>query len=210
VVRETVDVYITFVDGESRSIDPEADSVSLKVTASNGAVAHLLQAGSVTRPTGNTPSGLSFRNVAAVTAEVPPPLTDREQWLLVSTLARNFNGVLAVDRLRGVLATFDFRARADVTARQRLENLLGAIERLEARPFDMFIDGRPTRSRRIVLGVREERIGGEGELHLLGSVMNAFLAVFAAVNTHHVFRIEGISSNVGYEWPARPGEPRPS
>jgi len=209
VLRETLEIYITFVDGETHAIDPEADSVSLRVTASNGPVAHLLTAGMVNMPTGNTPSGLAVNNVATVTAEVPPPLTDREQWALLSSLARNFNSIVDVDRLRGVLTTFDFRARSDVTTRQRRDNLLQAIERMKVEPFDLFIDGRPTRSRRITLGVREDQIGGEGELYLFGSVINAFLSVYASVNAHHVFRIEGISSNAVYEWSPRLGEADP-
>ncbi len=208
VVRDTVDLYITFVDGETRSIDPEADSVSLRVTASNGPVAHLLTAGMVNQPTGNTPSGLSVTNVATVSAEVPPPLTDLEQWALISSLARNFNAIGNVERLRSVLSAFDFRARVDVTARQRRDNLLAAVEGLEPQPFDLFIDGRPTRSRRIALKVREDLIGGEGELYLFGAVLDAFLSAYAAINAHHVFRVEGISSNTVYEWAPRQGEAR--
>ena len=204
-----IDLSVSFVNGREEFVSPKAETITLRIDATNGGVAHLLPIGSVTQATADTPGSVSFRNISTVTHEVAPPLTDGIQWRLVSSLARNFGSLLSVEALRAVIDAYDFRAAYDVAERQQLDNLLSAISAVEVEPFDLFLDGRPVRSRRIVLKISENAIGGEGELFLFGSVMNVLFAAYSAVNSHHLLRIVGIDSNAVYEWAPRIGEASP-
>lgn len=205
-LTDGIDHYVSFVDGETMRPGAPADSATVRITASNGAIAHFLSSGSVTRSSGSTPSAVAFRNITTVSAEVPPPFRDDLLWTLVSNLARNFGSIVDLDVLKSVIASLHFRARIDVSARQDMDNLLAGLHAIHVEPFDLFIDGRPVRSRRIVLRVREDIIGGEGEMFLFGSVMNAFFAALASVNSHHILRLEGVNTKVTYEWKPRRGE----
>ncbi|WP_018699492.1 type VI secretion system baseplate subunit TssF [Amorphus coralli] len=204
-----IDLVVAFINGREEFISPRAETITLRIDATNGAVAHFLPIGSITQPTADTPGSVSFRNVSTVTNEVAPPLSDGIQWRLISSLARNFGSLLSVEALRAVIDAYDFRAAYDVAERQQLDNLLAAIQAVEVEPFDLFLDGRPVRSRRIVLKISENVIGGEGELFLFGSVMNVFFAAYSAVNSHHQLRVIGIDSNAVYEWAPRIGEASP-
>lgn len=208
-VTNGIDIEISFVNGREQSVDPRAETITMRIDVTNGGVAHLLPIGSVTQPTGDTPGSVSFRNISTVTHEVAPPLTDGIQWRLISSLARNFGSLLSVEALRAVIDAYDFRAAYDVSERQQLDNLLAAIVSIEVEPFDLFLDGRPVRSRRILLKVREAAIGGEGELYLFGAVMDVVFAAYSAVNSHHVLRVIGVDSNAVYEWTPRIGEASP-
>src|SRR5690606_28817251 len=108
-----------------------------------------------------------------------------------------------------VIASYDFRALNDVLARRQLETLLEAIVGFSASPFDLFIDGRPIRSRRLTLEIAESKIGGEGEMFLFGAVMDAFLAAYAAINSHHILRVVRTESNAEYTWTPRTGTADP-
>ncbi|MDQ0314293.1 type VI secretion system baseplate subunit TssF [Amorphus orientalis] len=208
-VTNGIDMEISFVNGREQAMDPRAETITMLIDVTNGGVAHLLPIGSVTQATGDTPGSVTFRNVSTVTNEVAPPLNDGIQWRLISSLARNFGSLLSVEALRAVIDAYDFRAAYDVAERQQLDNLLAAIISIDVEPFDLFLDGRPVRSRRIVLRVSESAIGGEGELFLFGSVMDVFFAAYASVNSHHVLRVIGVDSNAVYEWAPRIGEASP-
>ncbi|WP_027584486.1 type VI secretion system baseplate subunit TssF, partial [Bradyrhizobium sp. Ai1a-2] len=70
---------------------------------------------------------------------------------------------------------------------------------------DHVVRGAPIRMRNIELAVVDSKIGGEGELFLLGAVLDAFLATFAGINILHRFSVRGTESNAKYTWPARTG-----
>ncbi|MGY4431022.1 type VI protein secretion system component VasA [Bradyrhizobium sp. F1.13.1] len=55
----------------------------------------------------------------------------------------------------------------------------------------------------------DSKIGSEGELFLLGSVLDAFFATFAGINMLHRFSVRGTESNAHYAWPARIGSMTP-
>lgn len=209
VLRTGVDHYLAFVDAQERDIDPLAETVSLRLGCSNGALAALIPVGGVCVPAAGTPGTVDFRNIASVAAEVPPPIHDNHLWRLIANLARNFGSIIQLETLKTVIASYDFRALNDVLARRQLETLLEAIVGFSASPFDLFIDGRPIRSRRLTLEIAESKIGGEGEMFLFGAVMDAFLAAYAAINSHHILRVVGTESNAEYTWTPRTGTADP-
>lgn len=205
VVGNAIDHYVAFVDGADRLVTPPIEVVSLKLAASNGRLAQRLAVGDVDQAGWNTPSTVSFTNIASVLGEVPPPIEDALLWRLVSNLARNFRSIVGVEPLRALIASHDFRALHDAQARRRLELLLAGIEGFTDEPGDAIVRGAPVRLRRLTLTVAESRIGGEAEAFLLGSVLDAFLTAYASINSLHRFTIRGSEQNIAYGWPMRRG-----
>lgn len=209
VVGRRIDHYMSFVSRLDRRVVPAAETVSIELTCSSGRLAERLPVGSVDQPGLNTPSGLSFENIARVTGEVPPPLADGLLWRLVASLACNFNSVADIGTLKQLIATFDFRAVHDEQARRRLELLLDGLEGFEHGSGDMVVRGVPVRIRHYTLICQESKVGGEAEMFLLGSVLERMLSAFATVNSMHQFAIRGSETNVRFEWPPRRGTAQP-
>ncbi|MCP1835403.1 type VI secretion system protein ImpG [Bradyrhizobium sp. USDA 4532] len=205
VVGRGVDHYVSFVDRLDIGQHPPIDVASLQLTCSNGPIADRLPIGSVDLPTSDTPRSVTFSNITAVVAEVPPPVSDGLLRRLTANLARNYGAMANVDALRTVLASYEFRAVYDVQARRRLELLLEGLDQFVSTDTDHVVRGAPIRMRNIEMAVIDSKIGGESELFLLGAVLDAFFATFAGINMLHRFSVRGTESNAHYLWPARSG-----
>jgi type VI secretion system protein ImpG len=205
VVGAGIDHYVAFVDGTDRTAAPAAEVVSLKLLASNGRLAERLGPGQIDQPGSQTPATVTFSNLVGVAPEVPPPIADALLWRLVAGLARNFGSIVGAERLRALVAAYDFRALVDAQARRRLELLLDGIRGFEEAPGDALVRGAPVRLRRLSLTLAESRLGGEAEMFLFGAVMDAFLGVYAGINSLHRFEVRGAETNARYTWPPRRG-----
>ncbi|MGY8668611.1 type VI secretion system baseplate subunit TssF [Bradyrhizobium sp. UFLA05-109] len=209
VIGRGIDHYVSFVDRLDITQHPPIDVVSLRLTCSNGPIAERLPVGAVDQPSSDTPRSVTFSNITAVVAEVPPPINDGLLRRLTANLARNYGPMVNIDALRTVISSYDFRAVYDIQARRRLELLLEGLDRFVTTDTDHVVRGAPIRMRNIELSVADSKIGSEGELFLLGSVLDAFLATFAGINMLHRFSVRGTESNAHYTWPARSGKITP-
>ncbi|MEO1200583.1 MAG: type VI secretion system baseplate subunit TssF, partial [Pseudomonadota bacterium] len=194
VVRSGVDHYLSFLTRLDQVGRPDVETVSVGLTCSNGPLAERLPIGSIDQPTALTPANLTFTNVAGVAGEVPPPAEDDLLWRLIANLARNFGSLVDADALRITLSAYDFRAVADAQSRRRLDLLLEGIVDFEQRGIDILLQGRPVRGREIVLDVMESKLGGEPEMFLFGSVLDAFFSAYASVNSLHRFALSGLEA----------------
>ena len=208
ITDRRADTYLSFVERgiELASADPEVISVKLKCT--NGVLAERLGVGSIDQPGAELPAGLSVSNITSVSPEIPAPIGSNLLWRLISNLARNYGSFANVGALRSAIATYDFQAIRDAQARRRLVLLLESLERFEVDTRDTVIRGIPARLRHMTLAINENKLGGEAELFLFGSVMDAFFANYVAVNSLHQFAAEGIDSKVLFKWPSRFGSGR--
>jgi type VI secretion system protein ImpG len=205
IVGRGVDHYVSFVDRLDVNQRPPIEVASLQLTCSNGPIADRLPVGSIDQPASDTPRSVNFSNITVVTPEVPPPVTDGLLRRLTANLARNYGAMANVDTLRTVISAYDFRAVFDVQARRRLELLLEGLDGFVTTDTDHVVRGAPIRMRNIELGLADSKIGGEGELFLFGSVLDAFFATYAGINMLHRFSVRGTESNARYTWPPRTG-----
>ncbi|CAN1523877.1 COG3519 Type VI protein secretion system component VasA [Rhabdaerophilaceae bacterium] len=204
-VGQGVEHYLAFVTRQDATADAKLDMASVQLTCSNGPLTQRLGIGSVDRPHAETPSGLVFRNVTAVTREAQPPVGDAILWRLISNLSRNYGTISDVASLRSLIASYDFRAVYDSQARRRLELMLEGIESIRSSSENALLRGVPMRVRKVVLQAAESKLGGEGELFLLGAVIDSLLGAYAGINTLHRFSAEGTETNARYRWPLRIG-----
>jgi type VI secretion system protein ImpG len=205
IVGRGVDHYVSFVDRLDVNQRPPIEVASLQLTCSNGPIADRVPVGAIDQPSADTPRAVHFSNITAVTPEVPPPITDGLLRRLTANLARNFGSMANVDTLRTVIAAYDFRAVFDVQARRRLELLLEGLDGFVTADTDHVVRGAPIRMRNIELGMADSKIGGEAELFLFGSVLDAFFSTYAGINMLHRFSVRGTESNARYTWPPRTG-----
>lgn len=205
VTGRNVDTYISFVDGHDAGTVPPTETISLALTCTNGRLAELVPAGAVTKPTGNTPGFVSFRNIATVTPSYPPPIEQGMIWRLVSNMSLNYLSLVSVEALRVLLSAYDFRAIYDAQARRRLELMLDGIKEVQTRPTDWLVKGYPVRGIHVRIEIEESKMGGAGDVFLFGSVLDRFLTLYSSVNSLHRLTIHGIESNAEWQWQAKMG-----
>jgi type VI secretion system protein ImpG len=206
VLASGVDHYLSFVTRLDQVGMPQTETVSMKLTCSNGAFASRFGIGSVKRPTSSTPGQLEFSNITPILSEVPPPLDDQILWTLIANLARNFASLIDVDALRTVVGSYDFRANVDKQAAQQRDLLLQSFRRFERKGIDIIRGGRPVRAWQLALSVSESQMGGEGEMYLFGMVLDHFLKSYASINSLHRLSVTGIDQNTTFRWSPTWGE----
>lgn len=209
VVGTGVDTYISFVRDDGSEIVPDVETVSLAVTCTNGRLAEHIVTGHLDQPTSSTPSFVRFRNIQAISPQVPPPIGVGLLWPLISNMALNFGSLLTVDAIRVLISTYHFRAHFDAQERRRLDLMVEGTSEVSYKAMDWILRGFPVRGTDIQLLVEESKFGGEGEVFLFGTVLNRFLDLFANINSVHRLRMRGSERNVVYQWPIRTGT-RPS
>ena len=202
----TVPVYLSFVTAAGGAADVDA-VVSVDLLCTNRDLPLRLRSGDVCRPTSDVPSTLAFRDIGAMAAPAPAPVGGDGLWRLFAHQIVALNHFKDRDALRVLLQLFDFRARRNQSARQKLESLLDAVMAVAARP-ETCLAGRPkaiTRGTHIELQVHEDRFSYLGELFLIGNVLDRFLAESAEINSFTALSIRGMDHDLQLRWPTRLG-----
>lgn len=206
VLGEGVDHYVSFVSRLNEAGLPPTETVSLRLTCSNGKLAGRFGIGTVVQATASTPAKLVFSNITPILTEVPPPLDDRVLWTLIANLSRNYASMIDVEALRTVIGAYDFRANVDKQGAQQRDLLLQSFQSFERRGVDIFRNGRPVRAFELTLTVSEKLMGGEAEMYLFGTVLDQFLKSYSSINSLHRFSITGTDSNAVHQWAPKWGE----
>jgi type VI secretion system protein ImpG len=206
--RSGVETFISFPADPGRRGPSRDEVISLELTCSNGHLADGLPPARIRFATGNSPEFASYRNLSVATESAAPPLSDSLDWKAVSNLALNFVGVQDLASLRAVLRTYDFVGLWNRAAERERERRLEGIVDIDHRPRDWLVRGIPLRGMRTTLGVQESNYASEGDMYLFFSVLSAFLAHYASINSFHQLVVEGRESRERYEWPRMAGRER--
>jgi type VI secretion system protein ImpG len=206
VVGKGVDTYIAFVGADERHVLPPTETVSLQLTCSNRNLAEKLHAGDIATATGSSPEFSTFRNITAVSPSMMPPLEAGLHWRLISGMALNYVSLASIEAFRNILAVYDFRALHDRQAERVSQLRLDGLLQARVEPIDLLHRGLPIRGLRTHLEMRESNFAGEGDMFLLASILNVFLALYASVNSFHQLVVRGVEHGEVYQWPTRIGQ----
>jgi type VI secretion system protein ImpG len=205
VIGRGAEVWVSFVDGMDGSLVPQVDIVTVEVTCSNGQAAELVPIGGIDqRAVGSLATG-AFRNITPVLPEVPPPLGGDTLWRLVAGLSRSLQPLDDIEALRTLIAGYDLRAVEDEQAHRRLELLLGGLREIATEGFDTVVRGLPARGRQVVLTVDRSGFAGLEDVFLFGTVFDAFLGVYAGLNTAYRLVVREVQTNTQFRFPTRAG-----
>jgi len=189
--------------------DPDAwselDTISVETTCTNRGLPTRLGPGDIATPTTETPGAFQFRNIGSPSAPIQPPLGDEVHWRLLSHMTLDLRRLADRDSLCTALSLYDFRARSDRQARRRLDNLLGAISAVTAERGTELLDGVPVHGTEMQVQIDEEKAGGEGEVYLLGTVIDELLAQYVSLNSFSRLRMHCTGNNEVFRWNARIG-----
>lgn len=151
---------------------PETETLSLELTCTNGRLCNELAIGDIRKPLGNA----SYRNISRPTTPIYPRFGGGSEWSFISHMALNMLSLGDAAALRRILELYDFERRPE--NRRRIE----ALTRASTRSIERLIGGALVRGTEIVIEIDHTRFDEEGEILLLGEVLNEFLALYASTN----------------------------
>jgi type VI secretion system protein ImpG len=162
---------------------PDIDFLSIDVRASNGLAARALRIGDVRMPTSTSPSGVTFRNITAVTPYAPPPYGEDLRWRTLAMMTLSALPITDPRALRTLLTILDLRDPGQSQAARAHAQRVASIREVDVAPGRARAPStEPGRSPDLVFGhevrvtVSQEGFDGEGEVLVFGDVLSRLFA----------------------------------
>lgn len=184
----------------------EREWLSIALTCSNGDLPHKLHIGELSLVTQSTPSFATYHNLTRPTRAYPPMLDGQVQWALISNLALNNLSLSSPASLKAVLQVYDFIGAHDLPHQRATQRRLDSIRQVRTAPVDWLIKGIPVRGRRTTLTMDPSGFSNAGDLHLFGSVLSHFMALYASTNAFHQLEVINTADGSAFTWPMRTGQ----
>lgn len=205
---DCIETYISIVDGGKAAEAFLTQTISLELLCTNRLLPLSLGVGDISTLADSTDEAVDFKNIIPVTPPYTPPLEGDILWRLLSNMAMNYIPLTNLEAMKGIVATYDFRAVHDSRRARALSNTLQGMTGISTEETDRIYRGLPMRGSRTQLVLNHRKFSCEGEMFLFASVLNEFLALYATVNSFHQLAVREEKSGEEYLWPARLGSRR--
>jgi type VI secretion system protein ImpG len=206
-VDEGTDVFVSFVDDSARTVYPDLDAVTARLTCFNADLPSRLPFGD---PNGDfeMPGGGPIAKIVTLikpTSVLQPPLGKAQLWRLISLLSLNYVSVLegGAEALRELLRLHHYSGALFG------EKQIQGIRDVRGGPCYARIAGEHgitfARGHRLEIDFDENQFAGSG-VYLLASVLERFMGMNASLNSFCVLAARSIQrKEVIREWSPRAG-----
>jgi len=204
---EAIDVYLSLVDMSGKPIRPNVDTVTVRLTCTNGDLPSRL-------PFGNEKGDLDLEGAAPIkrivmlkkpAGTIRPPTGRNALWRLISHLSLNYLSLVEDGReaLQHILRLYNFADSAYI------QKQIEGITRLNSeRHFARVISEYGisfARGTRVHIELDEEQFVGGG-VYLFASVLERFLALYVSLNSFSQLVVHTVQRREELEqWPPRAG-----
>jgi type VI secretion system protein ImpG len=204
---EAIEVYLSLVDMSGKPIRPNVDTVTVRLTCTNGDLPSRL-------PFGNEKGDLDLEGAAPIkrivmlkkpSSTIRPPTGRNAQWRLISHLSLNYLSLVEDGRpaLQHILRLYNFTDSAYI------EKQIEGVAKLESeRHFARVISEFGisfARGTRILLELDEEQFVGGGA-YLFAAILERFLALYVSLNSFSQLVVRTVQRReVLEQWPPRAG-----
>jgi type VI secretion system protein ImpG len=186
--------------------DLQTETLSLKIRCTNASLPENLQIGDISQATETSPLLADFTNLRPPTATRQPPIGKESLWRLLSHLYLNYLPLADKDNLQALVKLYIFpetKDRAGVLAGiKRAE----AVQDVAVSTTSRLVSGVMMRGQHIEVKLEPTGFASLGDMYQFGSILDAFLAGYAAVNCFTRLAVEDPYKKERFEWPARIGE----
>jgi type VI secretion system protein ImpG len=205
---EAIDVYLSLVDLSGKPVRPNVDTVTVRLTCTNGDLPSRL-------PFGNDRGDLELEGAAPVkrimilkkpTGTIRPPTGGHALWRLISHLSLNYLSLVAdgKDALQHILRLYNFTDSAFVQ-----KQIEGITKVDSSRHFARVISEHGisfARGTRVRMELAEEQFVGGG-VYLFASVLERFMALYVSLNSFSQLTVAtNQRREVLAQWPPRAGQ----
>jgi type VI secretion system protein ImpG len=204
---EAIDVYLSLVDLSGKPVRPNVDTVTVRLTCTNGDLPSRL-------PFGNDKGDLDLEGAAPIkrilmlkkpTGTIRPPTGRNALWRLISHLSLNYLSLVEDGReaLQHILRLYNFTDSAYI------QKQIEGITKVEsARHFARVISEHGisfARGTRVQLELDEEQFVGGG-VYLFASVLERFMGLYVSMNSFsQLVTTTTQRREVLEQWPPRAG-----
>lgn len=203
-VDDSIEHYLSFAYPPGGP-EPVQETLSLKLTLTNGFLPERLKIGDICEQTSDSPGLVDFRNIMPPTLPVDPPLDKNTLWKLISHLSLNLSRYANADTIKNILNLYvlpEGKNKAQISANKKR---VDGIQDFSVMPVDRMVNALIMRGQKIQATMRQDHFAGPGDLHVFASVLNVFMGMYSSMNTFTQFELKDSISGETFLWPCRLG-----
>lgn len=201
--RPQLALQFAYPPAETAAIAEE--TLSVKLTCSNGDLPQRLKTGDICQPTSTTPELVEFTNIMRPTLPIDPPLSGGLLWKLLSHLSLNLLSMANVNNLVEMLRLYIFKHDRDKGRISSNEKRLQGIEDFSVEEISRLHKGHMMRGQKIRVVARSDYFAGQGDFCLFGTVLENLFSEYCSMNTFIQLELRDSVSGETYAWPIRIG-----
>ncbi|MCI5224315.1 MAG: type VI secretion system baseplate subunit TssF [Candidatus Electrothrix sp. AR4] len=181
------------------------ETLTVRLTCSDGELPAELKPGAINRPTADTPELIEFTSLMQPTRPIDPPISGDILWYFLSHFSLNLFSLTDVDSLRKLLRLYIFSHGRDRGRVEANEKRINGIETYTVQPINRLVRGVMMRGQRLDITIRADHFAGLGDFYLFGVVLDEFFSEYAGMNSFTQLNIMNSNSGEVFAWPARIG-----
>ncbi|MFH1197534.1 MAG: type VI secretion system baseplate subunit TssF [bacterium] len=201
---DMAETYIR-VFGTSMELDlfPK-EILSLQSTLSNGFLPPAyLDVGTINQPL-NFPTGIEVSNITLPSEVMECPDFQNFLWSIIAHLSVSYNSLADTETLKSILHLYNWAKSHNHPNKKKIEGISKVLP-----PVVKSVIKNQSLIRGIEFRIEidpDKYESGEGEIHLLGMVLNRFLSQYVTLNSYVFLTITELGTNRQYKWEPIPGE----
>lgn len=197
---------LSLIHGDKRPYLGNREVLNVHLTCTNSNLPQQLDVGDINLINQTTPPFATYRNLTRPTRQYPAMFDGQTQWTLMSNLSLIRLSLSSPAALKAVLQVYDFIAPHDLQQHSNTQRRLNGIQHVSTKPIDHLVKGLPVRGSKTTLAVDPAAFSNAGDLHLFGSVLSHFMALYASEHAFEQLEIINTALHTRYTWPARTGQ----
>ena len=191
--------------GPSMELDSfPKETLSIEATLSNGFLpSAYLEAGSIKEPV-NFPAGIEASNITVPQEMLGCPDRQNYLWSLIAHLSVSYSTLADADSFKSILNLYNWTKSHNHPNKKRIN---GIVKIYKPKLVSKVINQSLIRGIEFHIEVDpKEYEQGEGEIHLMGTVINSFLSQYVTINSYIFLKITETGTGKEYSWQPVTGE----
>ncbi len=209
IVRKPLqsDMSETFIRLFGPSMEEEIfpkETLSIEATLSNGFLpSAYLEVGSIKEPL-DFPPGIEASNITVPVEVLESPEKQNYLWSLIAHLSVSFSTLAETDTFKSILNLYNWAKAHNHPNKKRIES----IKKIhKPKLINKIMNQSLIRGIEFHIEVdAKEFENGEGEINLMGMVLNSFLSQYVTLNAYVFLKITESGTSVNYTWNPTVGE----
>lgn len=186
---------------------PLPETLSLRITCTNGALPDSLTLGDLSVATSSSPDRMRFTNIRTFTPAINAPVGEALLWRVIAHTSLNVLSIASAANLKSLLGLYLFAERSERNEEAANRRRIEGIEQVSATPETRLVGrGCIMRGQLISIKCRLDNFAGIGDLYLFGCVLNRFLGDYAGINSYTRVTLSDPLSGAMFTWPPRLGQ----
>ncbi|MCH8034113.1 MAG: type VI secretion system baseplate subunit TssF [Bacteroidetes bacterium] len=201
---DMTDVYIRLFGKSMDQDDFPSETLSIEATLSNGFLpSAYLGVGAIKEPL-DFPAGIEASNITVPSEVLEGPERENYLWSLIAHLSTSYTSIANVETIKSILKLYNWAKTHNHPNTNRIEGIK-TVHR--PRIISKIINQSLIRGIEFHIEVDPKDFEqAEGDINLLGMVLNKFLSQYVTINSYILLKITEIGTGKEYKWEPILGE----